>query len=152
MHGLKLSLEIAVLILGYAHIFVNEELVGDGKRHQELSSVGLALKVLKTAAHPPQNVLDGLLVAVNDFSTEVGVKVCGVAEYLQVATDTLLSLVLSFLLHVDVLVLLVEVGEDAVHQLEQLQRRLVVEFDHRQVLHEGWSVQLVDDLLQLASV
>lgn len=85
-------------------------------------------------------MVQGLLVAVDNLTAEVRVEVRGVAQNLEEATDSFLCLILGFLLHIDTFVGLVKMLKNAVHKFKQLKRRLVVEFHHGQVLHEGRTV------------
>ena len=72
----------------------------------------------------------GFFLSMNNISAVVWVKVTWVAENFQESTDTLLSLLLSLLLHVYCLVLLVQVGENPVDELKKFERCLVVELYH----------------------
>ena len=47
---------------------------------------------------------------------------------------------------------LVKVGEHFVDELYKFHRRLVIELDHAQVAHEGWSVEHVNDQLNFLCV
>ena len=96
-----------------------------------------------------QNVLHRLLLAVDDVTLEGGIEVAGVAQYLEEAANALLGLVLGLSLDVDREVLIVEVAEHSVQELKVLEGRLVVELDEREVAHEGWPVQTVDNMLDL---
>jgi hypothetical protein len=46
-------------------------------------------------------VLQGFLIAVNDFTTKVRVEIGWIAEYFKETADSFLSLVLGLLLHVN---------------------------------------------------
>ena len=72
----------------------------------------------------------GFFLSMNNISAVVWVKVTWVTENFQESTDTLLSLLLSLLLHVYSLVLLVQVGENPVDELKKFERCLVVELYH----------------------
>lgn len=120
MSGLELSLQVLVDLEGLAHLIVHEELIGDGKGHQELGSVGLALELRKLGDDPVEDVLDGALVSVDDVPLELWGVVGGVAEDLKKAADALLGLILAFLLDVDGQVLVVQVTQQTVQQLKQL--------------------------------
>jgi len=84
----------------------------------------------------------------DDIAAKVRVEVGGVSKYFEVTTNTLLRLILRFLLHINTFMLLIEISEDLVDELKKLERRLVIEFDHAQMLHEWGTVELIDDLLQ----
>ena len=73
--GLELSLQILINLEGVAHLIINEEFIGDGKRDQELGSVGFALQLTQPSYYPEQDVLNGALVTVHDVSHEVRVEV-----------------------------------------------------------------------------
>ena len=72
----------------------------------------------------------GFFLSMNNISAVVWVEVTWVTENFQESTDTLLSLLLSLLLHVYSLVLLVQVGENPVDELKKFERCLVVELYH----------------------
>ena len=97
-------------------------------------------------------MLQSLFVAVHNFPTEVRVEVGWVTKYLQETANTFFGIVLRLLLHVDRLVGFVQVRENLVNKFKQFKWRLIVEFDHTKVLHEGWSVQPVYNLLDFSSV
>jgi len=152
MDGLELSLQILVHLHGFAHLLVDHELVRDSKGHEEASGISFALEVTHSCEHPEENVMEGFLVSMDHLSTEVGVEICRVAQNLKEATNTLLRLVLGLLLHVNTCMSLVEVLEDSVYELEQFKWRLVVKLHHGEVLHEGGSVESINDLLDLTGV
>lgn len=66
----------------------------------------------------------------DNVAAKVGVEVARVAQHFEEAAYSLLSLLLGLLLHVDGLVSLVEVGEDAVDEVEQFERGFIVELHH----------------------
>ena len=72
----------------------------------------------------------GFFLSMNNISAVVWVKVTWVTENFQESTDTLLSLLLSLLLHVYSLVLLVQVGENPVDELKKFEGCFVVELYH----------------------
>ena len=88
----------------------------------------------------------------DNITAEVGVKVGWIAKDLKESTDALLSFVLGFFLEVNGLVALVKVREDAVYELQKLERSLIVEFHHGKVLHKGRTVKAVNDLLYFIRV
>ncbi len=60
-------------------------------------------------------MLKGFLVAMHDLPAEIRIEISGVPKHLQKAADTLLCLVLSLLLHVDIFVGLVQMSKYFVH-------------------------------------
>ena len=111
MCGLELRLQVFVILVSLLHFLVGEELIRNGNWHEELRSVGPALKLWKLGDQPMQNVLHCLLLAVHNIALEGGVEVARVAQHLQESADALLGLVLRLALDVDGEVLLVEVAE-----------------------------------------
>ena len=109
MSSLKLSLQILVDLEGIAHFIINEELIWDGQRNQELSSIGFALELLESSDDPIQNVLDCAFVSMDHISLEVRIKVRWISEDLQESTYSLLGLILSFLLDINTLMLIIQV-------------------------------------------
>ena len=152
MHRLELSLQVLVHLKGVTHVLVMHVLVGDLQGHQELSSVCLSLQVWQSAQEPVKNVLKRAFLTIDYVAAVVRVKVTWVAEDLKEATYTFLRLLLRLLLHIDGHMCVVEVGENAVDELEKLKWCLVIEFDHAQVLHEGWAIQTINDQLNLLCV
>ena len=109
MHGLELSLKVLVGLQSIPHIFIMHELVGDFQRNEESSCVSFALQVNKTGDEPVQDVVESSLFTVDDITHKVRVEVAWVSKDFEEATDALFCLFLSFLLHVDINVRLVEV-------------------------------------------
>lgn len=97
-------------------------------------------------------MLECAFLSVDDITAVVRVEVARIAQHLKETADAFLCLFLRLLLHVDGLVLLVEAAEDAIHKLEELERRLVVELDHRKVAHKGRTIQTIDDQFDLLRV
>ena len=60
----------------------------------------------------------------------VRVEITWIAEHFQEPTDSLFSLLLRFLLHVNIFVCFVKVGENSIDKLQEFEGSLVVEFDH----------------------
>jgi hypothetical protein len=152
MGSLELSLEVLVHGVDITHFIVNEVFVRDLERNQEFSSVCLTLEVGHARGQPPEDVLEGLLLSMDHISAEVGVEVSGVSEDLQKSTDSLFSLISSFLAGIDCFVNLVEITENFVNHLNQFHGRLIIEFDHTEVAHERRSVQHIHGILDLLSV
>ena len=90
-----------------------------GERHEELGGVGFALEVAHAREHPPEHVVDGLLVAVDHVPAEVRVEVRWIAQHLQEPAHPLLRLILRLLLQVHGLVFFVQRGEHLVDEFEQ---------------------------------
>lgn len=130
MDSLELSLEILVDLHSFTHLFVNHVLIRNCQGNEEASGVSFTLQVGKSGQHPVQHVVEGLLVTVDDLSTEIRVEICRVAQNFEEAANTLFSLILSFLLHIDTFMGLVEVLEDSVDKFEQFEWRFVVELHH----------------------
>ena len=80
MRGLELCLQVLVSLIRLLHFFINEELVRNRNWDQELSCVGPSLQFRQFCNEPMQDMLNGLLLAVDDIALEGGVEVAGVAE------------------------------------------------------------------------
>ena len=152
MHRLELSLQILVGLQRVPHILVVHELVWNFEGHQELGSVGLSLEVGQAGAKPVEDVVEGALLSVDHIAHEVGVEVAWVAKDFEEATDALFGLLLGLFLHVDGLVDVVKLCEDAVDKLEKLKGCLVVELYHGEVAHEGRLIQTIDNHLDFAGI
>lgn len=75
MNSLEFSLQVAVLLHCLTHFLVNHELVWNGKWHQEFRCVSFSLQVCHTGQHPPEHMVNGLLVAMDNFTAKVWIKV-----------------------------------------------------------------------------
>ncbi len=101
MSSLELGLEVLINLEGITHLIINQKLVWDGERNQELSSVCLSLEFLKSRDDPEKDMLQGSLFTMNDISLEVRVKIRWIAQYFEETAHSLLSLVLCLLLNVN---------------------------------------------------
>ena len=101
MSGLELCLQVFVYLEGLTHIFVHKKLIRDGQGDQKFSSIGGSLKIRKPTNEPEEDMLDSFLFSVDHVSLEIGIKITGVAQNFQESTDSLLGLVLGFLLYVN---------------------------------------------------
>ena len=118
MDGLKLSLQVLVNLEDVSHILVVHILIWNLERHKELGCVGLSGEILETTEKPVENVLKGALFSMDNVAAVVWVEITGVAQDLQKATYTLLSLLLSLLLHIDGLVRFIKMSEHTIDQLK----------------------------------
>ena len=145
VHSLELGLQVLVALQGSSHLFINHIFIWDLKWYQKFSSVGLPGQIWQPWNKPVQNVMAGFFLSMNNISAIVWVKVTWVTENFQKSTDTLLSLLLSLLLHVYSLVLLVQVGENPVDELKKFEWCLVVELYHWEMTHERRPIEAIDD-------
>ena len=152
MHSLEFSLQVLVDLKGVPHVVLVHELVGDLQGHQELGGVGLSLQIWQSAEQPVQNVLQRTFLSMHNVTAIVGIEITGVAQHLEEAADALLSLLLGLFLHVNGFVCPIEVGEDAIHELKELKRCLVIELYHRQVAHERRTIETIHDQFDLLCV
>jgi len=94
--------------------------------------------------------MQSLFLSMDYIAAIVRVEITRIAEHFKEPTDSLFSLLLRFLLHVNIFVCFVKVGEDSIDKLQKFEGSLVVEFDHAKVAHEWRTVQLVHYLFDLA--
>lgn len=130
MHSLELSLQVFIDLEGFAHIFVNHELVGDSKWDKEAGSVGFTMQVRKSCQHPEEDVVERFLVSMDNFTAEIGVEISRVPKDFKEAANTFFCLILSLFLHIDSLVGLIQVFEDLVDKFKELKWRFVIKFHH----------------------
>ncbi len=143
--SLEFSLEIFVSLEGVSHVLVMHELVWNLQRHQELGSVSFALQIVKAGNKPIEDMVEGTLFSVSDISHKVRIEIGRITKNFQETTNALFSFLLGFLLHVYRSMGLVEFTEDFVDQLKQLERGLVVEFNHAEMAHEWRLVEAIDN-------
>ena len=127
-------------------------LVRDLEGNEELGCVCLSLQVWQSTKEPVEDVLQGTFFTMDNIAAIRWIEITWVTKNLKEAANSLLCLLLSFLLHIDRLMRVVKVGEDTVDEFEELKRCLVVKFDHTEMAHERGSVQAIHDNLDLLCV
>ena len=130
VHSLEFSLQVLVDLKGVAHLFVVHVLVGDLEWDEEFGGVSLSLQVWQSAEEPVENMLQRAFLTIDDIATIIRIKVTWVPQNFQEAADTLLRLLLRFLLHINGLMRVIKVCKHSIDQFKELERGFVIEFDH----------------------
>ena len=146
---LELLLQVLVVLVDLDDLLVGEEVLRHLHVHQEARQVRALLQLRHALQHPREHRVDELRLAVQQ--RRLGLLLVErdlVVEHLHEAQHPRRRRLGRLVPQVDA-VLLRQVGEHRVDDLEQLERALLVEGDHREVHLERRLVEPVHDELQL---
>lgn len=145
---LELFDQVEVVRVALLHLFVGHVLGWHLDRHQELAQVRALDQVVEVREAEVEDRVQHFLIAVHELLDDFFVELARVVQDAQELDEALEGLLGAFFLELHV-VLLVELGEDAVDQLERVVGVELVEGDQREVHLERLAVEHHHDLAQL---